>query len=229
MISVLAVHDPNPPHITQLISLPSCLVTADLGFEGQEGESDFEFGDSEAGRERHRVLLHRVRQVLLHVAGALDLPANPLDDIIERLGGAAKVAEMTGRKSSVVSAEPRADHIGRRGCVKDALPGWVTALLGLSSPAICLCNLAFPSNRPPMSACASLLCRRCATQMASRPPSSSAPTPTSRSAVAAFHCPRLTGCCPPLFAVLKLLRHNRCVCVATRFTLLGCRRRRRPS
>ena len=91
---------------TPSIPLPACCP----GDGGEEGEFDLECGASDADRERHRVLLYRVRQVLLHVAGALDLPANPLDDIIERLGGAAKVAEMTGRKSSVVGAESRAQR-----------------------------------------------------------------------------------------------------------------------
>ena len=36
------------------------------------------------------------------MAAALNLPINPLDDLIEQLGGPDKVAEMTGRSSRIV-------------------------------------------------------------------------------------------------------------------------------
>jgi len=66
---------------------------------------------------------------LLARAQALDLPKNPLDDLIERLGGPGAVAEMTGRKARLLrqengkyeyvqrskEAETTADKVGGRG------------------------------------------------------------------------------------------------------------------
>lgn len=42
------------------------------------------------------------RQALLQRAAALKLPTNPLDDLLDRLGGPDRVAEMTGRRRRMV-------------------------------------------------------------------------------------------------------------------------------
>jgi DNA invertase Pin-like site-specific DNA recombinase len=49
--------------------------------------------------ERHRTAMERKEQVKLVIAG-LDLPNNPLDQLIDLLGGPNKVAEMTGARST---------------------------------------------------------------------------------------------------------------------------------
>ena len=43
--------------------------------------------------------LLQLRTMLLRLAGALELPPNPLDDLIDRMGGETAVAELTGRKA----------------------------------------------------------------------------------------------------------------------------------
>lgn len=44
----------------------------------------------------------QLKASILERIEALDLPPNPLDELIDRLGGPSNVAEMTGRKARVV-------------------------------------------------------------------------------------------------------------------------------
>ncbi|MCH90401.1 strawberry notch-like protein, partial [Trifolium medium] len=44
------------------------------------------------------------KKKILETIRALDLPNNPLDDVIDQLGGHEKVAEITGRKGMLVRA-----------------------------------------------------------------------------------------------------------------------------
>jgi hypothetical protein len=50
----------------------------------------------EAAKQRKTMMLDTIRK--------LDLPNNPLDDIIDQLGGPNRVAEMTGRRGMLIRA-----------------------------------------------------------------------------------------------------------------------------
>lgn len=58
--------------------------------------------------------LLRLRSMLLRLAAALELPPNPLDDLTDRMGGEAAVAELTGRKVGLAGRGSPAD-IAQRG------------------------------------------------------------------------------------------------------------------
>ena len=71
------------------------------GSGGSDGERDGEVG-SQARQMLTTGRLSEIRAELLREARSLRLPDNPLDELIAALGGAEKVAELTGRKMRLV-------------------------------------------------------------------------------------------------------------------------------
>ncbi|XP_021692563.2 protein FORGETTER 1 isoform X3 [Hevea brasiliensis] len=88
------------PPITDLVSEDwscySCKEKTDEFFQARQVYLAELLKRYEAGLERKSKILEIIR--------SLDLPNNPLDDIIDQLGGPDKVAEMTGRRGMLVRA-----------------------------------------------------------------------------------------------------------------------------
>lgn len=66
---------------------------------GQDWEENL---DGEPQTAEEHPVLNRIRNMLLTVAQSLELPANPLDQLTDLMGGPDMVAEMTGRKGQLV-------------------------------------------------------------------------------------------------------------------------------
>lgn len=78
-------------------------VSKRLGVETTCWNAEEDSGDAEKKRANDTAVLLYVtiamlRRVLLEAGGASECPPNPLDDLIDRLGGPQNVAEMTGRR-----------------------------------------------------------------------------------------------------------------------------------
>ncbi|GAB4819275.1 hypothetical protein N2152v2_006321 [Parachlorella kessleri] len=83
-----------------------------------DGVPDFEdeglLSDPDAPRPSKELI--RIRGWLRRLVAAMELPANPLDQLIDLLGGADRVAELTGRKGSVsMDSENQASYKLRTG------------------------------------------------------------------------------------------------------------------
>jgi hypothetical protein len=86
------------------------------GAAGSDSEEEFELdadpggtlvADGDEGEDDQMYLvidpyLVKTRELMLSVVNALELPSNPLDSLIDLLGGVRNVAEMTGRKGHMV-------------------------------------------------------------------------------------------------------------------------------
>ncbi|CAM0902689.1 unnamed protein product [Alopecurus aequalis] len=88
----------TPPWTGMLTDDWSCYSCKKV--EGQELEHDANVADFS---KRYDAAVERKLKIL-DVIRSLDLPNNPLDDIIDQLGGPDKVAEITGRRGMLIRA-----------------------------------------------------------------------------------------------------------------------------
>ncbi|KAM3389261.1 hypothetical protein ACQJBY_011405 [Aegilops geniculata] len=88
----------TPPWTGMLTDDWSCYSCKKI--EGQEMEHDANVADFS---KRYDSAVERKLKIL-DVIRSLDLPNNPLDDIIDQLGGPDKVAEITGRRGMLIRA-----------------------------------------------------------------------------------------------------------------------------
>ena len=75
----------------------------DLLSESEEEEEDLSWAQHSNPAEIK--MLQRLKKQLVRKLNALKMPDNPLDKLIEELGGAESVAELTGRKGRLVRDE----------------------------------------------------------------------------------------------------------------------------
>ena len=79
------------------------------------------------GADEEHPRLVRIRTMLLRLWQSFELPANPLDQLTEMLGGADRVAEMTGRKGQLIRDEEdgKVHYLQRR---SEVGPWFLTAI-----------------------------------------------------------------------------------------------------
>jgi hypothetical protein len=100
-----------------------CCVVIGLQNTGESVAAEAASGDESASSSecivkqfltRHcQSMKINVRNALLEELGKIQLPNNPLDEIIQRLGGTTKVAEMTGRKHRYECIKGKWEYLSR--------------------------------------------------------------------------------------------------------------------
>eukprot|EP00897_Mesotaenium_endlicherianum_P004024 jgi/Mesen1/364/ME000001S02675 len=117
--SAIGGHDFNVSHLADpQVMMARAARNGNQQFDDFAGFDDDQFDDLEdddagalppgTARITNDILL-KIQKMLLEATDCLDLPANPLDQLKENLGGEAAVAEMTGRTEHLVL-----DQNGRR-------------------------------------------------------------------------------------------------------------------